>query len=138
MAVELREREGELSALGDAVAHARAGTGVLVLVEGPAGIGKSSLLAAGRDRAARAGLRVAAARASELERDFPYGVVRQLLEPPLAERSADRAALLDGAAALAAPLFDPARVAEPSPGDPTFPLLHGLYWLCANLAAEQP
>jgi hypothetical protein len=51
-----------------------------VLVEGPAGIGKS----AARTQARDAGFRVLSAAGGELETDFPYGVVRQLFEPELA------------------------------------------------------
>ena len=46
---------------------------------GPAGIGKSRLLQLARRRGEAAGALVLAARSSELEREFPYGVVRQLL-----------------------------------------------------------
>jgi hypothetical protein len=49
------------------------------IVEGPPGIGKTRLLAAAG--AAAEDLEVLRARASELERDFPFGVVRQLFEP---------------------------------------------------------
>ena len=60
--------------------EAAAGEGRLVMVEGPAGIGKSRLLAELRAHAAAAGTTVLAARGSELEREFGFGVVRQLLE----------------------------------------------------------
>ena len=75
------EREGELEALERVVVAARGGAGGAVLVEGPAGIGKSSLLAAARDAAGD--MRVVSGRGGELEREFPFGVVRQLLEPVL-------------------------------------------------------
>ena len=54
-----------------------------MVFEGPAGIGKSSLLAAARTAAA-ADLRVLSARGGELERELPFGIVRQLLEPVVA------------------------------------------------------
>jgi predicted ATPase len=95
----LLERDREVAALEGLVADARAGSGRLVLIEGPAGIGKSGLLA---DLRERADLRVLAARASELEREFAFGVVRQLFEAAVAERP-DVA--LAGAAAPAAPVF---------------------------------
>jgi predicted ATPase len=44
----LLERENELEALRRAVADAREGAGRVVLVEGPAGVGKSRLLASAR------------------------------------------------------------------------------------------
>src|SRR5918992_4204677 len=82
-ASELRERDRELETLDSAVYAARAGHGCLLALEGPPGIGKTSLVAIGRERARAAGMRVLAARGSELERDFAFGVVRQLLEPAI-------------------------------------------------------
>jgi predicted ATPase len=52
----------------------------LVLLEGPAGIGKTRLLTEARDQARSAGFRVVAARDSEFERKVAYGVVRQLFD----------------------------------------------------------
>jgi len=80
----LLERDDELEHVEAALAQARAGRGRIVVVEGPAGIGKTALLAAARTAAADEGMRVLRARANELERDFVFGVVRQLFEPPLA------------------------------------------------------
>jgi DNA-binding CsgD family transcriptional regulator len=118
------------------LAGARAGSGGGLVFEGPAGIGKSSLLAATRT-AAGAELRVLSARGGELERDLPFGIVRQLLEPVVGAYDAEeREALLAGAAALSRPVLfavDPEAGAEPS-----FSSLHGLYWLTINLADVQP
>jgi DNA-binding CsgD family transcriptional regulator len=113
--------------------------GRLLVIEGPPGIGKTALLAEARALAQEAGVQVLGARGSELERAFSYGVVRQLFEPLVASVAADeRAELLEGAAALAAPLFDPAQVAVQPTGDSSLATLHGLYWLTANLAARRP
>ena len=57
--------------------------GVWSSIEGSAGIGKTRLLEEARDAAARAGMRVLAARGTELERDFPFALVRQAFEPAL-------------------------------------------------------
>jgi DNA-binding CsgD family transcriptional regulator/tetratricopeptide (TPR) repeat protein len=113
--------------------------GHLLAIEGPPGIGKTALLAEAKALGQKAGLEVLSARGSELEDSFSYGVVRQLFEPLLASVPAEeRAELLAGAAALAAPLFEPAAVAvEPAP-DSALATLHGLYWLTANLAARRP
>jgi hypothetical protein len=80
------------------------------------------------------------ARASELERDFAYGCVRQLLEPALARMpDPERDRLFEGAAALARPLFAPTAALAGFPlADTSFPMLHGLYWLINNLAAARP
>ena len=64
----LLERESELAELAGEIAAARTGAGRLLLVEGPAGIGKTELLTAARALAEEAGLVVASARGSELER----------------------------------------------------------------------
>ena len=91
----LLERSDELAQIGSALADGREGHGRFLVVEGPAGIGKTALLAAARTAAADAGMRVLRSRGTELERDFAFGVVRQLFEPPLAEASGlERANLL--------------------------------------------
>ena len=106
------------------------------------GIGKTALLAAAHDAPEGTGFRWLRARGAELEREFAFGVVRQLVEPALAAASdEERVRLLDGPPAVAARLLglpglaDRAGTAAP---DPSFAVLHGLYWLCANMAAERP
>jgi len=134
----LLEREGELAAMRALVEAARSGDGRLVVIEGAAGIGKTRLLAEARSLAAD--FEVLSARAGELESDFAFGIVRQLFEGVLATAPADvRAELLSGAAALAAPLFAvvPA-AAESTATETSFAMLHGLYWLAANLALRRP
>src|SRR5439155_24955953 len=78
---ELLERDQELERLDQLLGEARRGEGRLVLIEAAAGMGKTRLVERVRSRAPRAGMRVLAARATELEQEFPYGVVRQLFEP---------------------------------------------------------
>jgi len=140
----LLERDDELARIDAALAEAQGGHGVLLVVEGPAGIGKTALLAAARTAAAERSMQVLSARGTELERDFAYGVVRRLFEAPLAEASGvERAGLLEGDAGAAAgllglpgaPAFDAPR---PWRAGSAFAILHGLYWLCAGLAARTP
>ena len=76
----LLEREEELSELRAAWTRARSGNGGLVVVEGPAGSGKSALLGAAKERANAAGMRVLDARGSELEVGLAFGAIRQLFE----------------------------------------------------------
>ncbi len=132
----LLDRERELAALDAMVAEAAAGQGRLVLMQGPAGIGKSGLLGEVRARGDTR-LRVLAARSSELEREFGFGVVRQLFEAAVAE--APELALA-GAAGSAAPLFSAAPGGAAGEGESaaSFAALHGLYWLTLNLATERP
>ncbi len=72
--------------------------------------------------------------ASELEREFPFGVVRQLFESVVTDPERREQALA-GAAAPAAAVFGEAAMAE---GDASFAALHGLFWVALNLAAEGP
>src|SRR5215471_4353334 len=131
-AVGLLEREGELAAVGGVLDRG----GVFVL-EGGAGIGKTALLDAVCGRAAQAGWQVVRARGSELEAGFAFGVVRQLFERHLAMLDpGDRDELLAGPAAATRPLWGEAGAG--GAGDTSLAVLHGLYWLTANLAAAGP
>jgi len=135
----LYEREAELAALSEALAAARSGAGGLVVLEGPAGIGKSRLLAEARVMADGLGMTVLTARAIDLERDAPFGVAIDLFAGALARTDgpgpdAGRARLLSGQAALAAALFDPV---APAAVDSSA-LVRGLYWLTVNVAASTP
>jgi len=133
----LVEREGELAALESTLGAVQGGR--LLTIEGPPGVGKTALMAQTKTLGRAAGLEVLGARGSELERSFSYGVVRQLFEPFLASVPTDeRDELFAGAADLAAPLFDPVRLASEPPADASLASLHGLYWLTANVATRGP
>jgi DNA-binding CsgD family transcriptional regulator len=135
---DLVEREREVLALDALLGGALAGDGRVALIEGPAGIGKSRLLLLARRRGEAAGALTLSARSSELEREFPYGVVRQLFEAALADPAVGARALA-GAAGAARPVFeslDPHPAADG--GDASFATLHGLFWLMLNLAADRP
>jgi class 3 adenylate cyclase/DNA-binding CsgD family transcriptional regulator len=137
----LLERETELAAIEASVDAAAAGAGRLVAIEGRAGIGKTRLVVEGRSAAEAAGLTVLSARGGELEHDFAFGIVRQLFEPVLATAGAERReALLEGPAASAARLFGSGELEtdEDSPTGVSFAILHGLYWLVANIAMGRP
>jgi DNA-binding CsgD family transcriptional regulator len=130
-------RSAELAVTVGAINGAAAGRGTLVLCEGPAGIGKTTLLRAACTAAEAAGLRVLTARGLALEQGFSFGIVRQLLEPVRAACApGDWDALLDGAAELARRVFGGADVVTET-GNP-HATTHGLYWLIANLAAAGP
>jgi energy-coupling factor transporter ATP-binding protein EcfA2 len=94
-------RDRELTALRAAAAAATAGCGAVVLLDGPAGIGKTTLLRAACGEPHPAGLRILTASGLAIERGFPYGIVRQLIEPVRAAAGPGKwDALLDGAAGL--------------------------------------
>src|SRR5262245_4996827 len=140
-AILLLEREAQVEALRAFVDAARSGGGRFVVIEGSAGMGKTRLLGEGRAIAGSAGVRVLAARGGEFEGEFAYGIVRQLFEPLLVSVSADlRAELFSGPAALVEPLFgaSPLDGSQDGPREGSFAILHGLYWLAANVAFQQP
>jgi predicted ATPase len=111
-------------------------TGNVVLVEAAAGLGKTALLRAARDLARDQGFTVLSAVAAELDRGFPFGLVHQLLDGVLAGASSERRErLLSGAAGRAARVLEPG---DQAGAEPDFSVLHGLYWLVANLADEAP
>ena len=133
----LFEREDDLAAIDAVLAESVAGTGGVLLIEGPAGIGKTVLLDHLRRRAVSRGATVLTARGGELERGFGFGVVRQLLELALiSSDEAERTRLLAGAARLAEPVFTDVSAAETS--DLAFATLHGLYWLVVNMTERGP
>lgn len=130
----LLERERELAALSTfLVSVPEKGDGDILVLEGEAGIGKSSLLGVAVELAEESGFSVLRARGDELERDFPWGVTIQLFAAPVDDEP-DR--LLRGPARLVRPLFEMA--GNQSVGAGGFPIFHGLYWLTVNLAEAGP
>ncbi|WP_370324779.1 AAA family ATPase [Euzebya sp.] len=135
----LLERADQLAALGEAVDGADLGRGATVLLVGPAGVGKTTLLQHATAHAGE-GLAVLSARGDALEQAHPWGVAIQLLGP-LARR-VDAAATFHGAATLAGPLLLHAtpEVPDGTPGGAADPLalLHALHWAVANAAERTP
>ena len=131
---ELLERSAELSTLDAIVEEAVDGQGRVALIEGPAGIGKTRLLAELRERAGGR-MTVLSARCSQLERDFSFGAVRQLFEG-VAREPERRERLIAGAAAPAEGVLDVAAAGSEAEG--SFAVLHGLYWAALNLTEDRP
>ena len=129
----LVEREHELETLDALIADATEGDGRLALIDGLAGVGKTQLLSEARERAQDT-MTVLTARASELEREFPFGVVRQLFEAVVADPD-QRSLVLGGAADGALGVFEGSADGHESG---SFSALHGLYWLVLNLAEQRP
>jgi predicted ATPase len=133
----LWDRELELAEIGGVIEAAREGFGGVVVVEGPAGIGKTGLLVEAARRASVAGIGVLRASGSGFEAEIGFGVARQLFEPMLrAASAAERRRLLGGVARVGARALGTVEEGEP-PAD-RFAAIHGLYWLCANRAEESP
>jgi hypothetical protein len=134
------ERHSEVAAIRELLEAPLRGEGVVLVVEGSPGIGKTTLLRAAHERAHASGVQVLTAVGGELEREFPFGLVRQLFERHVASASHhERARLLAGAAGLAEPVVSTheARVQHLA-GDPVHGALLRLYWLAANVASQRP
>jgi DNA-binding CsgD family transcriptional regulator len=135
------ERERELAMLSEALTSLRDGDGPgrVVALEGPMGIGKSRLLAEARTIAAGLEIQVLHARAGELERDYPFGVVRRLFEDHLARVSdAERHRLVSGRAELAGGLLGGAGGPALATTTEQFELFNSLYWLTCGIADHAP
>jgi DNA-binding CsgD family transcriptional regulator len=135
----LLEREGELAEIERLVGGVCSGLGELLVVESPAGAGKTRLIEAVCEAASERRMAVLATTASELERDLAFGVVRSLFESSLAHLTPTRRRmLLSGAAGLAAPVVSPRRSAAGASSVDPASVLHGLFWLTSNLAEHGP
>jgi DNA-binding SARP family transcriptional activator len=124
---DLVEREDELQAVADALTRVKSGAGGVVLIEGPAGIGKTALLDELRVHAEARDLLVLVARGGLLEREFAFGVVRQLLEPV-----ADPTLMVGPAAAARVVLSDAGSV------EGSFLILNALFRVVQAAAGSSP
>src|SRR5436305_4233500 len=121
--------------LGAALSAAKRGAGGAIAIEGSAGLGKTRLLRDVRAAGEVAGLRALSGRATELERVFPFALVRQLFEPHLTSLpSTEREDLLEGAGAA----YGALGLGDEAGDHDAFAVLHGLYWVTAALAERRP
>ena len=127
----LLERGAELAGLDGLLAAACDGRGSVVVIEGPAGIGKSALMSACAARAADLGIESLRARGDDVSMEAPFAAMRELLAPAAGPDA------FSGSASLAAPVF----VADREVGgeaDRAVAVLHGLYWLIADRCDRGP
>jgi DNA-binding CsgD family transcriptional regulator len=110
--------------------------GAVVVVEGPPGIGKTRILDWALSTARTQGFRTLSARGDELERAYPFGMLRQLLNPVLSV-PATAAELFAGSGAAAERSLTQASV-DPTDdsADPGYATLSGLYSLFVNLSGQ--
>ncbi len=121
----LLERGAEIAGIDGLLAAACDGRGGVVVIEGPAGIGKSALLRACAQRAAARGMQSLQARGDDVSMESSFAATRELLAPV-----ADAGAF-SGSAGLAAPVFTGEAEVTPE-ADRAIAVLHGLYWLIAD------
>src|SRR5919108_5482773 len=131
--VGLLERDPQLARLAELRERVAHGSGVLVLIEGVPGVGKTALWRVACVQAQRAGALVLRGRCGEQEHSAPFAALRECFSPVLADQSDP---LLAGAARHAAPALG--LVSAAPGGGGMFAAVHGLYWLVANLAARGP
>jgi DNA-binding CsgD family transcriptional regulator len=129
VSTNLVERSEAISQLDEALKAAHAGNGNLVVVAGPAGIGKTALWHTVERLAAERGFAIRGASATELEVGFLYGLVRQLYRGPAnseVQPSETIAPILGRATGLN------------NVTDVSYQVLDGLYWLVGDMAAQTP
>ncbi|MBL3808129.1 AAA family ATPase [Streptomyces sp. BRB081] len=133
-------RGGQLDALGRHAEAARSGRPRLVLLDGPAGIGKTALLEAALAKGGPlSGMTALHGACRAVDVATGYSGVRALFGGlGLTGRRGRNSRLLEGGARRALPALaaDPGEL-DPDPGS-TFSVLQGLYWLAANLMADGP
>jgi DNA-binding CsgD family transcriptional regulator/tetratricopeptide (TPR) repeat protein len=128
----LIEREAELGLLGEVVDAAAGGRGGAALIEGEAGIGKTTLLGLVRDRVSASDACALYATADESETGLPLAAARVLLA------RAARSVSPDGPARLGLLALDGALAEPTGPGSRTEEVVHALWWLIVELADERP
>ncbi len=127
----LLERGAELAGIDRLLAAACEGSGSLVVIEGPAGIGKSALLRACARAAQELGMESLDACGDDVSMESSFAAIRELLAPAVG------ADAFSGSAGLAAPVF--AGEGEVAPeADRAVSVLHGLYWLIADRCDRGP
>lgn len=132
----LVERDSERELIGEALRSSKLGRGCFVILYGPAGIGRSSLLRAAVPAADRRGMAVVEACGSELERGYGFGVVRQLLEAPITSLTVaePRSLLRDAGPAAESALG----IAHSDQSSSAFEEIEAVYRVIVRLAAIKP
>lgn len=139
----LAERQPVIDRLTAAVRATKSGRGGLLTVEAEAGCGKTRVLGFAAALGEQTGMTVLRGRAMPMERETPYGMVRQLIDPVLAADSPEASAvrMTGPASAAAIALGWGAHVGSsmgPSVEDPTFAVRYGLVALTVELARQAP
>ncbi len=133
-------RSHELRVLARQAEAARSGRAGLVILSGPAGIGKTSLLQAFLKSEACRDMTVLQGSCGEVVGEAGYGGVRELFGSlGLNGAGAGHSPLLRGPARRALPALMSGQFDRENPSaSAAYPVLHGLYWLAANLMVDRP
>ncbi|MCX4776345.1 ATP-binding protein [Streptomyces sp. NBC_01264] len=135
------ERDTELTAVDEALEQLTdpgpdAG-GALLAFSGPAGLGKTTLLAEVRRRAHTKACTVLAARGGEQEQSQPFHVARQLIQPQLAGTSdAELREALGSWYSIVGPALGLCAAEQGAPPDPQG-LRDGLDWVLTHLVVQR-
>ncbi|MFD9411405.1 ATP-binding protein [Streptomyces sp. NPDC059989] len=135
------ERETELAAVDETLDRltdpAPDEGGGLLAFSGPAGLGKTTLLAEVRRRAHARSCTVLAARGGEQEQSQPFHVARQLVQPQLAGSSErELRAVLGSWYSIVGPALGLCAPEQGAPPDPQG-LRDGLDWVLTHLVAQR-
>ncbi|WP_411102737.1 ATP-binding protein [Streptomyces sp. cmx-4-9] len=135
------EREAELATVDEALDRltgpGRDSGGALLAFSGPAGLGKTTLLAEVRRRAHARSCTVLAARGGEQEQSQPFHVARQLIQPQLAGTSEEELrAALGSWYAIVGPALGLCAPEQGAPPDPQG-LRDGLDWVLTHLVVKR-
>ena len=134
-------REPELSALARVLARVEGGRSALVEVAGEAGIGKTRLLGHLAEHAERRGCLVLGGRATEFERDAPYGLLIDALDRHLEALEGARLRRLAGeelpALAVALPAVE-ALLGAPAPPAERYVVQRALRSMLTRIAIPRP
>ena len=133
------EREVEHSALDALLDEAARGRGGAVVIEGPAGIGKSSLVDHVRAQAKQRGFGRLRGTGDLADGALPWGVVRQLVERSITRYAGEvRAAILDGPAGRALQALNGAPDSAAHDDAAFARTLHALWWVAVDLSSTRP
>lgn len=137
---KLLERSVEFDRVRALIDGAASGTGRVLVLEGPAGIGKTAVIEGAVRLARDSGARTGAATGTELESDYAFGAVRCLLSGLVidAMRSTGNE-IFEGAAKPAAAVLGLADTnGNPHAQHEPAAVMHALYWLVAGLSERGP
>lgn len=135
------ERDTELAAVDEALDQLTGpgpdADGALLAFSGPAGLGKTALLAEVRRRAHAKACSVLAARGGEQEQSQPFHVARQLIQPQLAGATdAELRSALGSWYSIVGPALGLCAAEQGAPPDPQG-LRDGLDWVLTHLIVQR-